>query len=141
MPENRAAAKTGGKIAKRARLELEATTGRKVVTGENFLPPGSGAKMLRQAKAEYPPRAASASEPANRLFHTEVVIARPPKAGVAIQLSVRCFDAQAIYASIPSGRPATGLRLPPRALTPTRLVRHFEAHEIRHPAPHATSPE
>lgn len=52
MSENRTAAKTGGKIAKRARLELEATTGRKVVTGENFLPPGSGAKMIRQAKDE-----------------------------------------------------------------------------------------
>jgi len=52
MPENRTAAKTGGKIAKRARLELEATTGRKVVTGENFLPPGSRAKMLHQAKDE-----------------------------------------------------------------------------------------
>lgn len=52
MPENRTAAKTGGKIAKRARLELEAQTGRKVVTGENFLPPGSRAKMLHQAKDE-----------------------------------------------------------------------------------------
>ncbi|HXH91934.1 MAG TPA: BRO family protein [Thermoanaerobaculia bacterium] len=39
MDENKVAAKTGGKIAKRARLELEARTGRKVVTGENYLPP------------------------------------------------------------------------------------------------------
>ena len=31
-------AKTGGKIAKRARLELEAQTGKKVVTSENYLP-------------------------------------------------------------------------------------------------------
>ena len=52
MAENQIAAKTGGKIAKRARLELEATTGRKVVTGENFLPPDSGTKMIRRVKDE-----------------------------------------------------------------------------------------
>jgi DNA-damage-inducible protein D len=39
MVENRTAAKTGGRIAKRARLELEARTGNKVVTRENYLPP------------------------------------------------------------------------------------------------------
>ena len=39
MTENEAAAKTGGGIARKARLELEAKTGRKVVGGENFLPP------------------------------------------------------------------------------------------------------
>lgn len=39
MPENEKAAKTGGRIARRARLELEQTTGRKVVTGANLLPP------------------------------------------------------------------------------------------------------
>ena len=39
MAENEEAAKKGGGIAKRARLELEAKTGRKVVSGENFLPP------------------------------------------------------------------------------------------------------
>jgi len=49
MPENQTAAKTGGKIAKRARLELEAKTGKKVVTGENYLPPNS-AKQIRGAK-------------------------------------------------------------------------------------------
>ena len=48
MAENETAAKTGGKIAKRARLELEAKTGKKVVTGENYLPP-SGAKRVRGA--------------------------------------------------------------------------------------------
>lgn len=52
MAENQIAAKTGGKIAKRARLELEATTGKRVVTGENFLPPGSGTKMIRGVKDE-----------------------------------------------------------------------------------------
>ena len=49
MAENKTAAKTGGKIAKRARLELEAQTGKRVVTGENYLPPGS-AKKVRQLK-------------------------------------------------------------------------------------------
>jgi DNA-damage-inducible protein D len=39
LAENKTAAKTGGKIAKRARQELEAKTGKKVVTGENYLPP------------------------------------------------------------------------------------------------------
>ena len=39
MTENKSAAKAGGKIAKSARLELESKTGKKVVTGENFLPP------------------------------------------------------------------------------------------------------
>ncbi len=46
MDENRNAATSGGRIAKRARLELEAKTGKKVVTGENYLPP-RGAKKLR----------------------------------------------------------------------------------------------
>ena len=39
MAENQAAARTGGRIAKRARLELEEKTGRRVVTAENYLPP------------------------------------------------------------------------------------------------------
>ena len=41
MDENKVAGKKGGGIAKKARRELEAKTGRKVVTGESFLPPGS----------------------------------------------------------------------------------------------------
>lgn len=47
MVENKAAAKTGGRIAKKARLELEARTGRKVVTGENYLPPSPAAKQIK----------------------------------------------------------------------------------------------
>ncbi len=47
MPENEKAAKSGGKIARRARLELESRTGRQVVTGENYLPP-SRAKAIRR---------------------------------------------------------------------------------------------
>ena len=45
MTENQIAAKTGGKIAKRARLELETQTGKNVVTGENYLPPGNVEKI------------------------------------------------------------------------------------------------
>ena len=45
LSENKVAAKTGGKIARRARRELEATTGRSVVTGENFLPPSKIKKI------------------------------------------------------------------------------------------------
>ncbi len=40
MNENAAAAKTGGGIAKRARLDLEGKTGKRVVSSENYLPPG-----------------------------------------------------------------------------------------------------
>ena len=45
MVENQSAAKSGGKIAKGARVELEAKTGRSVVTGENYLAPGSGKRI------------------------------------------------------------------------------------------------
>ena len=47
MRENKTAAKTGGRIAKKARLELEAKTGRKVVTSENYLPPVQAAKKIK----------------------------------------------------------------------------------------------
>ena len=46
LPANKKAAKTGGNISKRARLELESKTGRKVVTGENYLPPSKSTKRL-----------------------------------------------------------------------------------------------
>jgi hypothetical protein len=39
MGENAEAGKKGGRIAKKARLELERKTGKSVVTDENFLPP------------------------------------------------------------------------------------------------------
>ena len=38
MPENKVAGKKGGGIAKNARLDLEAKTGRKVISSGNFLP-------------------------------------------------------------------------------------------------------
>ncbi len=49
MEENKVAGKKGGGIAKKARRELEAKTGRKVVTGENFLPPEEGKTLLQQS--------------------------------------------------------------------------------------------
>ncbi|HLA04863.1 MAG TPA: Bro-N domain-containing protein [Syntrophales bacterium] len=48
MKENKVAGKTGGGIAKKARRELESKTGKKVVTGENFLPPDMRNTLLRQ---------------------------------------------------------------------------------------------
>jgi DNA-damage-inducible protein D len=39
MRENAEAGRKGGRIARKARLELENKTGKSVVTGENFLPP------------------------------------------------------------------------------------------------------
>jgi len=39
MDENKTAAKTGGNIAKKARQDLEAKTGKKVVTSNSYLPP------------------------------------------------------------------------------------------------------
>jgi DNA-damage-inducible protein D len=44
MPENKTAAKMGGRISKKARVELEEKTGRKIVTGENYLPSPKGIK-------------------------------------------------------------------------------------------------
>jgi DNA-damage-inducible protein D len=47
MPANEKAARTGGNIAKRARLELESKTGKKVVSDENYLPPPKPKKILK----------------------------------------------------------------------------------------------
>ncbi len=41
LEENKEVGKKGGAIAKKARRELEAKTGKKVVTDNNFLPPGN----------------------------------------------------------------------------------------------------
>ena len=45
LPENEVAGKKGGGIAKKARLELEEKTGKRVITGENYLPPKSAKKL------------------------------------------------------------------------------------------------
>ena len=44
MAKNKVAAKEGGTIARQARKALEAKTGKAVVSGENFLPPGTSAR-------------------------------------------------------------------------------------------------
>ena len=47
LQENAKASKKGGKIAKDARQQLELQTGKKVITGDNFLPPVIDKKKLR----------------------------------------------------------------------------------------------
>ena len=47
LQENAKASKKGGKIAKDTRLQLEKQTGKKVVTGENFLQPNAQKKKLK----------------------------------------------------------------------------------------------
>lgn len=50
MADNKSAARTGGRIARQARDQLEGQTGRPVVTGANYLPPGTpGAAPAAQA--------------------------------------------------------------------------------------------
>ena len=46
MAENKSAAKTGGRIAKRARLDLEQKTGRRVVSNRNYLSPIKDVKKI-----------------------------------------------------------------------------------------------
>ena len=47
IQENALASKKGGAIAKNARKELESKTDKRVVTGENFLPPAKDKKKLK----------------------------------------------------------------------------------------------
>ncbi|NLN62937.1 MAG: hypothetical protein GX146_08670 [Myxococcales bacterium] len=51
MRENAEAGQQGGRIAKGARLELEQKTGKRVVTGENFLPSAQSRKALKGGSA------------------------------------------------------------------------------------------
>ena len=46
LKQNAASSKKGGSVAKNARKELEAKTGKRVVTGENFLPPAKKKKLI-----------------------------------------------------------------------------------------------
>jgi len=50
MPENKDVGKKGGKIAKKARLELESKTGKSVITSENYLPPAKKPKQIKEKK-------------------------------------------------------------------------------------------
>ncbi len=45
LTENTMASKKGGSVARNARKELEAKTGKSVITGENFLPPSEDGKL------------------------------------------------------------------------------------------------
>ena len=47
LQQNVTAGKKGGRIAKDARVALENKTGKKVITGENFLPPSKQNKKLK----------------------------------------------------------------------------------------------
>ena len=47
MKENADAGKKGGGVARRARKDLEDRTGRKVVTGDNFLPPAQSRQTIK----------------------------------------------------------------------------------------------
>jgi hypothetical protein len=46
LPENIESGKKGGRVAKNARLELEAKTGKSVISAENFLPPAKKIKRV-----------------------------------------------------------------------------------------------
>ena len=48
MEENKDAAIKGGKVANRARIDFEKTTGQKVVTENNFLPPNKKPKQIEK---------------------------------------------------------------------------------------------
>lgn len=49
LAENTEAGQKGGRIAKKARRDLEQKTGKSVVTGENFLPPGKDVKVVKDS--------------------------------------------------------------------------------------------
>ena len=51
MPQNKMAAKAGGRIARQARNQLESQTGKSVVSGENFLPPAVKKTLKAPRKA------------------------------------------------------------------------------------------
>ena len=47
LPENTKAAKAGGSIASQARKQLESQTGKRVVSGQNYLAPGAAKDVLK----------------------------------------------------------------------------------------------
>lgn len=63
MTENKTAATTGGRIARQARNQLEAQTGKSVVTGTNYLPPPKVPQRAPNAKASAPTVLAAPTPP------------------------------------------------------------------------------
>lgn len=63
MAENKTAATTGGRIARQARNQLEAQTGKSVVTGTNYLPPLKVPQRAPNAKASAPTVLAAPTPP------------------------------------------------------------------------------
>ena len=63
MQENKTAATTGGRIARQARNQLEAQTGKSVVTGTNYLPPPKVPQRAPNAKASAPTVLAAPTPP------------------------------------------------------------------------------
>lgn len=51
MPQNKTAAKAGGRIARQARNQLESQTGKSVVSGSNYLPPSAKKALKAPRKA------------------------------------------------------------------------------------------
>lgn len=51
MPQNKTAAKAGGRIARQARNQLESQTGKSVVSGSNYLPPAAKKALKAPRKA------------------------------------------------------------------------------------------
>ena len=52
MAKNKIAGKKGDKISKKARLELEKETGKKVISGKNYLPPKTKGDSLSDEISE-----------------------------------------------------------------------------------------
>ena len=55
VPQNKTAAKSGGRIAAQARHQLENQTGKSVVSGSNFLPPATKKALNAPGKKRAPP--------------------------------------------------------------------------------------
>ena len=53
MPQNKTAAKAGGRIARQARNQLESQTGKSVVSGGNYLPPAAKTPMTDRQLATW----------------------------------------------------------------------------------------
>lgn len=50
IPENKDVGKKGGKIARKARMELESKTGKSVITSDNYLPLAKKSKQIKEKK-------------------------------------------------------------------------------------------